>query len=207
MPWCPICKNEYVEGRTHCPDCDADLVDLLPEETIEQSVPLPDEEELADIAARTVAASQMNTHIPAKDRHADLRSSALTFLFVGGIGFLVITLALIGVITLPLTLFSLAIMEVVFVIFIIIAVTSFKKAMSILDDISKESDLEARIQEWAKTNLSAAELSALPEEDTPEEMRYFIITEAIRKKLMLDFPELDDAYAESLTESLCNELY
>ncbi len=207
MPWCPICKNEYVEGRTHCPDCDADLVDLLPEETIEQSVPLPDEEELADIAARTVAASQMNTHIPAKDRHADLRSSALTFLFVGGIGFLVITLALIGVITLPLTLFSLAIMEVVFVIFIIIAVTSFKKAMSILDDISKESDLEARIQEWAKTNLSAAELSALPEEDTPEEMRYFIITEAIRKKLMLDFPELDDAYAESLTESLYNELY
>ncbi len=207
MPWCPICKNEYVEGRTHCPDCDADLVDLLPEETIEQSVPLPDEEELADIAARTAAASQMNTHIPAKDRHADLRSSALTFLFVGGIGFLVITLALIGVITLPLTLFSLAIMEVVFVIFIIIAVTSFKKAMSILDDISKESDLEARIQEWAKTNLSAAELSALPEEDTPEEMRYFIITEAIRKKLMLDFPELDDAYAESLTESLYNELY
>ena len=202
MPWCPICKNEYVEGRTHCPDCDADLVDLLPEETIEQSVPLPDEEELADIAARTVAASQMNTHIPAKDRHADLRSSALTFLFVGGIGFLVITLALIGVITLPLTLFSLAIMEVVFVIFIIIAVTSFKKAMSILDDISKESDLEARIQEWAKTNLSAAELSALPEEDTPEEMRYFIITEAIRKKLMLDFPELDDAYAESLTHPL-----
>ena len=198
MPWCPICKNEYVEGRTHCPDCDADLVDLLPEETIEQSVPLPDEEELADIAARTAAASQMNTHIPAKDRHADLRSSALTFLFVGGIGFLVITLALIGVITLPLTLFSLAIMEVVFVIFIIIAVTSFKKAMSILDDISKESDLEARIQEWAKTNLSAAELSALPEEDTPEEMRYFIITEAIRKKLMLDFPELDDAYAESM---------
>lgn len=207
MPWCPICKNEYVEGRTHCPDCDADLVDLLPEETIEQSVPLPDEEELADIAARTAAASQMNTHIPAKDRHADLRSSALTFLFVGGIGFLVITLALIGVITLPLTLFSLAIMEVVFVIFIIIAVTSFKKAMSILDDISKESDLEARIQEWAKTNLSAAELSALPEEDTPEEMRYFIITEAIRKKLILDFPELDDAYAESLTESLYNELY
>lgn len=207
MPWCPICKNKYVEGRTHCPDCDADLVDLLPEETIEQSVPLPDEEELADIAARTAAASQMNTHIPAKDRHADLRSSALTFLFVGGIGFLVITLALIGVITLPLTLFSLAIMEVVFVIFIIIAVTSFKKAMSILDDISKESDLEARIQEWAKTNLSAAELSALPEEDTPEEMRYFIITEAIRKKLMLDFPELDDAYAESLTESLYNELY
>lgn len=26
MPWCPICRNEYKEGYTHCNDCDADLV-------------------------------------------------------------------------------------------------------------------------------------------------------------------------------------
>lgn len=30
MPWCPVCKNEYKEGYTHCNDCDADLVDVLP---------------------------------------------------------------------------------------------------------------------------------------------------------------------------------
>lgn len=207
MPWCPICKNEYVEGRTHCPDCDADLVDELPEETIEPSTSTPDQEELADIAARAAAASQMNTHISAKDRHADLKSSALTFLFVGGIGFLTITLSLIGVITLPLNFFSLAVMEVIFVIFLIIAVASFRKAMRMLDDISKESSLETRIQEWAKTNLSTEELNTLPDPDTPEEMRYFIISEAIRKKLMQNFPELDDAYAEALTESLYNERF
>ncbi|MCR5337047.1 MAG: hypothetical protein K6E75_00680 [Lachnospiraceae bacterium] len=28
---CPICKNEYREGFTHCPDCDVDLVDSLDE--------------------------------------------------------------------------------------------------------------------------------------------------------------------------------
>ncbi len=27
MPWCPICKNEYVEGITKCSDCNTDLVD------------------------------------------------------------------------------------------------------------------------------------------------------------------------------------
>lgn len=207
MPWCPICKNEYVEGRIHCPDCDVDLVDELPEETIEPSTSTPDQEELADIAARAAAASQMNTHISAKDRHADLKSSALTFLFVGGIGFLTITLSLIGVITLPLNFFSLAVMEVIFVIFLIIAVASFRKAMRMLDDISKESSLETRIQEWAKTNLLTEELNTLPDPDTPEEMRYFIISEAIRKKLMQNFPELDDAYAEALTESLYNERF
>ena len=29
MPWCPKCRNEYVEGKTHCPDCDVDLVEEL----------------------------------------------------------------------------------------------------------------------------------------------------------------------------------
>ena len=29
MPWCPVCKNEYVKGYTHCSDCDVDLVESL----------------------------------------------------------------------------------------------------------------------------------------------------------------------------------
>lgn len=29
MPWCPLCKNEYKEGYTHCNDCDIDLVESL----------------------------------------------------------------------------------------------------------------------------------------------------------------------------------
>ena len=29
MPWCPICKNEYVKGYTRCADCDAELVESL----------------------------------------------------------------------------------------------------------------------------------------------------------------------------------
>ncbi len=29
MPWCPLCKNEYKEGYTHCSDCDVDLVESL----------------------------------------------------------------------------------------------------------------------------------------------------------------------------------
>ena len=40
MPWCPICKNEYIAGKTHCPDCDVDLVDELTEDP-EPKVPFP----------------------------------------------------------------------------------------------------------------------------------------------------------------------
>jgi len=32
MPYCPVCRYEYVEGITKCPDCDVDLVAELPAE-------------------------------------------------------------------------------------------------------------------------------------------------------------------------------
>ena len=209
MPWCPICKNEYIEGKTHCPDCDADLVEKMPEEPEEEPAPVSDltPEELADIAARTASASQMNTHVSARNRHSEMKSSAWTFLAVGGIGFLVITLALAGVLILPFNTFSLAVMEGMFLIFLVIAGISFKNAMKILDDISREDDLETRIRIWADKHLTMEDLTAGIEEDTPEEMKYFIISEAIRERLMPAFPEVDDAYAEELVETLYNELF
>lgn len=209
MPWCPICKNEYIEGKTHCPDCDVDLVEELTEETEEAPVPVaePTPEELADIAARVASARQMNTHVSARDRHSETKSSAWTFLVVGGIGLLVITLALAGVLVLPFNTFSLAILEGMFLVFLIIAGISFKNAMKMLDDISREDDLESRVRAWADEHLTVESLTAGIEEDTPEEMKYFIISEAIRERLMPAFPEIDDAYAEELVETFYNELF
>ena len=209
MPWCPVCKNEYVEGKTLCPDCDVDLVNELPEETVE---PEKEEqrlspEEIADLNARKAASAHMNTYVSAKNRHSETKSSAWTFLLVGSAGFLVITLALLGVIHLPLNMFSLAIMEGMFVLFLIIAVISFKNAMKMLDDISKEDTLEGRIQDWAKENLTVENLTADVDETTTEEMKYFMVTELIRERIMCAFPEVDDAYAEELTENFYNRLF
>lgn len=208
MPWCPVCKNEYVEGKTHCPDCDVDLVDELTEEEPEAEAPyIPTEEELADLAARRAATAHMATHTSAKSKHSETKSSAWTFLIVGGIGFLIITLALVGVIALPLNKFSLFIMEAMFLIFLVIALISFKNAMKMLDDISREDDLETRIRAWGKENLSADELTAELDADTSEEMKYFMVSALIREQLMMAFPEVDDAYAEELTENFYNELF
>lgn len=149
----------------------------------------------------------MSTHRSAKDMQSETKSSAWTFLLVGSGGFLIITLALIGFIKLPFSIFSLAIMEIMFFIFLIVAGLSFKKAMSMLDDISKESTLEEKISDWAKENLTPESLTVDLDENTTNEMKYFMVTELMRERMMLTFPELDDAYAEELAEHYYNELF
>lgn len=149
----------------------------------------------------------MSTHRSAKDMQSETKSSAWTFLLVGSGGFLIITLALIGFIKLPFSIFSLAIMEIMFFIFLIVAGLSFKKAMSMLDDISKESTLEEKISDWAKENLTPESLTVDLDENTTSEMKYFMVTELMRERMMLAFPELDDAYAEELAEHYYNELF
>ena len=149
----------------------------------------------------------MSTHRSAKDMQSETKSSAWTFLLVGSGGFLIITLALIGFIKLPFSIFSLAIMEIMFFIFLIVAGLSFKKAISMLDDISKESTLEEKISDWAKENLTPESLTVDLDENTTSEMKYFMVTELMRERMMLSFPELDDAYAEELAEHYYNELF
>ncbi len=149
----------------------------------------------------------MSTHKSAKDMQSETKSSAWTFLLVGSGGFLIITLALIGFIKLPFSIFSLAIMEIMFFIFLIVAGLSFKKAMSMLDDISKESTLEEKISGWVKENLTPESLTMDLDENTTSEMKYFIVTELMRERMMHAFPELDDAYAEELSERYYNELF
>ncbi|MCD8362433.1 MAG: hypothetical protein LUC98_05630 [Lachnospiraceae bacterium] len=208
MPWCPVCKSEYVEGKTHCPDCDVDLVDELPaEQPEEEEVPTLTEEERADILTRRAAASQARTYTSAREKQSENRSSAWTFLLVGGIGLVVITLALLGVVKLPLNTFSLAVMEVIFVIFLIIAAQSFRKVMRLMDDIAREDTLDEKVHTWMQENLTKEELLADVDADTTEELQYFMVSEEIRRRLMLQFPEIEDAYAEEVTESFYNELF
>lgn len=207
MPWCPVCKNEYIEGKTHCPDCDADLVDELPEKPEEDSLPDPDPEELRELADRQAAASHMSTHTSARSRYSEMKSSAWTFLILGTLGSVFMLLALLGIVRLPLAPFAIIVLLGMFLFFLVISLLSFRSTKRIASDMAEEEAIEERVREWAETHLNAEELSSGLEADTSEEMKYFLISEILRERLMTEFPELDDAYAEELTEIYYNKLF
>ena len=163
------------------------------------------EEDRADIQARQAAASQMHTYTSAKERYSEAKSSAWTFLVIGCAGFLAVTVALTGVFHLPLNHFSLLVLDAVFLLFIGIAFLSFHHAARLTGEVTGETDLNTRIRRWATDNLRPEELMVDLDANTSEEMKYFLISEMVRERLMRAFPEIDDAYAEEWTENYYNE--
>ena len=74
MPWCPKCRNEYVEGKTHCPDCDVDLVEEL---SFEKEEILPPEDYEFPEDFRPGQKSAPNRSVPTKARKNATRMPAL----------------------------------------------------------------------------------------------------------------------------------
>ena len=147
----------------------------------------------------------MSEYKSAKERFVEAKSSAWAFLVIGCAGFLIITAALTGIIHIPLSQFSLIVLDAVFIIFIGIAILSFRHAVRLTGEITDETDLEERIRQWEADNLRPEELIVDLDTDTTEEMKYFLISEMVRERLMRAFPEVDDAYAEEWTENFYNE--
>jgi len=89
MPFCPLCRCEYLPGVTFCADCQVELVKALP---VEEEVEVEDDEgqyrdwvPLARLTA-TPLAEMLLEGLRAKDIPAVLRSNAGYFGQIGSMG-------------------------------------------------------------------------------------------------------------------------
>lgn len=211
MPWCPICKNEYVAGKTHCPDCDVDLVEALPEEETaspaENTDPelLPSEEELEE--ARKITENRTPVYQSPEEKYEDTRSSALTFLLVGGAGILVLALHFAGVIFIPLNFFALAVMGAMFLIFLGIGFVSLGNAKKMAGNIQSENEKTDAIVSWCREHLTAEALDTATDDTMTEELKYFHRSEAMRAAILEQYPEIDEALLEKLLEDFYSSLF
>lgn len=213
MAWCPKCKNEYREGITHCPDCDVDLVEepeLLPDgqETIE----IPEDYEFPeDFDPRAVleGAKEKPAHVKPyqspEERYADMRSSAWTFLAVGGIGFVVMLLALMGILSFPFHDFALIVMLLLFVAFLVIGFVSLKNAKKLKALASSEHELIERITDWYHSEGVQTEAITSLDTSLSEELFYLQKYEAVCQIIKEQFPDLGDDLLNKLTSDFCEE--
>ena len=213
MAWCPKCKNEYREGITHCPDCDVDLVEeleLLPDrqETLEipENYEFPEDfDPSAILEGARVKPAHVKPYQSPEERYADMRSSAWTFLFVGGAGFIVIILAFLGVYTLPFHDFALAVMLLLFTAFLVIGAVSFKNAGKLKDSAASEHALIDEVTAWYHSEGVRTEAITTLDTSLSEELFYLQKYEAVCQIIQEHFPDLGDDLLNKLASDFCEE--
>ncbi len=211
MPWCPKCRNEYVEGKKHCPDCDVDLVEELPLKT-EAPVEIPEDYEFPeDFRPEEILEGQRERPAPAKQfksagqRYEDARSSAYTFLAVGGLGLIAMIPALAGIYSLPFHDFALFVMTAFFSVFLVIGALSLKNSVNLKASIETEQALIEKIKTWYHTEgIHSGRIEDL-DADLPEELFYFQKYDAVRQCIQEHFPGIDEALLDKLASDFCEE--
>lgn len=163
--------------------------------------PLEDET-LVNIAEFTSG----NNYENSKEKYSNNMSSSITFFICSIGGFVVLALNWFGVLNFikdksASSLFTYAVMALVFIIFLAIAVTTLKAALKAKANISKENDIVDNIRQWIKDNISVEDIEASYDgEALAEEMRYFYRNSYVRDKVQQEFASVPDELLDNITD-------
>ncbi len=210
--WCPECKNEYIEGITRCADC---KVALVPELTAEPKKPQTIVGDF-DYAGKDAPASDEN-HVEKKatrvyvDKNAayeDMKSTAYTFLLVGGAGIIFLILFGLGIISFNMAgymkVLTMIVMGILFIAFFVIGIKYLQKLGTAQEAITSETDLTEEITNWF---LASFLCSTQDEDSLSTEQLYFSRYEQMMQHLQTAYPELEEAYADHIIEILYEKVY
>ncbi|MCM1182282.1 MAG: hypothetical protein NC337_02780 [Roseburia sp.] len=148
-----------------------------------------------------------------KTKAEDFKSSAYTLFIAGVLGIAALVLMETGVLPFRLAApgkyITYVVMGALFVIFIIMGISSFISAKKYAKEAETEEDLTDRIKSWARENITADRLrqQAYFAEDTPEEARYFQYFAALKDAVGQEFDGLNASYLEAVCEELYAELF
>ena len=155
----------------------------------------------------------VNVYRDKKTKAEDFKSSAYTLLIVGILGLAALAMMEFGILPIKLAApgkyITYAVMGIMFIVFIIMGISSFRSAKTYEDEARDEDDLTARIKEWANKNISADDIKSRIyfEDNTPEEMKYFRYFEVMKELVVQEFGDMNISYLDAVCEELYSEIF
>lgn len=225
MPWCPKCKNEYVEGILVCADCGSELVDSLEEDKedyeaeFEEMDLTEDMEPAADMANAVHLGKAMRScstegvYEDSGKKAEEFKSGAYTLLVVGILGLVVLALLISGVLPVRLNPVSqwmtVLVMGVLFLIFIVMGILSFQSYRRLAQKAVSENSLKEELIRYCEENMEAAQIdgAALTADEEEEELRYFRRTEQMKQQILEQFPDVEEGYLDNFVDEIYQRIF
>lgn len=236
MPWCPKCKNEYVEGIRVCADCGSELVDSLEDvkEPEQEAVFVPDLQGLAADGAKDSEIEGVQEHQSLYDekeksrsvksagvyqrssqKAEEFKSSAYALIAVGIAGAAGLVLLDMGFLPIRVAAFQKylinGVMGAMFLLFFVMGILSMRSSRRLFEKAQTEDELTREILHWCQEKLTAERIDEglFDEEEASlnAELKYFKRTVRMQERITEQFLNLDEAYLEQLVDDYYQEVF
>ena len=162
------------------------------------------QEEVMEELRLALSSASQGSYVSKAEKSADYRSSAITFLFFGVVGLIVMGLHWAGVFQYFSTLSSI-VLTVLFAGFLFVGIDSFSRAKKARAESEEEERFNAQLKEWLEQNLTYDTLLAVDQAELSKEANFLNEINEMKKIIQKNFGELDPAFLEQFTEEYYNE--
>lgn len=169
------------------------------------------EPEIEEELVEELLSSGSKSFVKSADKYADMKSSAYTLILVGILGFIIVTLDFTGILNLNLggniKWLYYPVMYLLFFAFLLIGFLSMRSARSIKSEIADEENFTSEVLNWMIQKYSSDDIDSQLDKTTTEELKYYSRAEFIKKSIVDQFGELDEAYLDQITEDIYHSIY
>lgn len=144
-----------------------------------------------------------SVYVKAADKYIDLKFSAISFILFAAIGFALIALNLVGIMSF-LSSFSTVIMGVIFIVFLVIGIVTLSKASSIKAKIGEEESKTEEVTVWMKDRFTNSYYDSFKDDSVPAEKHYFLVIDQLMDEITEAFPNMERNYLEQLVDENYN---
>lgn len=160
-----------------------------------------------EIPLEAVIPKSSVTYVKKEERYNDFRSSFYIFLIFGLLGIAFTILNMVDIIDLFTSWMQYIVLGGVSIIFVIIALISYKKSKTLFDEIDNEKEITASIKAWLMENITEETLSPFENDVDAKEVIFLKKIEYIKQCLNDRYTFDNDSYVDELIEEFYNETF